>query len=131
MAEQLDLDAALGAAAVLDPLDAHHDSIAVHRLVEVRTGNVDVTAHLERTLGCDEPVAGRMRLQSADVQIQFFGQAEAVTADLNQVAGGNERFDVPLERGPVVAGNFEDLQELAHAGGMVHPLTHQRQHLVA
>ena len=72
-----------------------------------------------------------MRLQPADVQVHLFGQAEAMAANLNEIAGGDERLDVALERGALVARNFEKLQQLAHAGGMVHPLAHQREHLIA
>ena len=125
-------DAPFGAAALLDALDAHHDAIAVHRFVEVRAGDVDVAAgRFERTLGRDEAVARRMGLKAADVEIHLLGQAEAMPANLNQVAGGDERLDVPLERRALVARNFEDLQQLAHAGGMMHPLAHEREHLFA
>ena len=83
-------DAPFGAAAVLDPLDADDDAVAVHRLVEMRAGDVDVAAAVERPLGRDEAVAGRVRLQPADVQVHLFGQAEALAANLNEVAGGDE-----------------------------------------
>ena len=33
---------------------------------------------LERTLGHDEAVAGRVRLQPADVEVHLLGQAEAM-----------------------------------------------------
>jgi hypothetical protein len=47
----------------------------VHRLVEMRAGNVDIAAaRLERALRRDEPVAGRMRLQPADVGSIFSGR---------------------------------------------------------
>ena len=111
-------------------LDADDDAVAVHRFVEVRPGNVDVAARVERTLGGDEPVAGRVRLQPADVEVHLLGQAEALAADLNEIARGDERLDVPLERRALVAGNLEDLKQLAHAGGMVHPLAHQRENLI-
>ena len=45
---------------------------------------------VERTLGRDEAVAGRMRLQPADVEVHLFGQAEAMAANLNEIAGGDE-----------------------------------------
>ena len=40
--------------------------------------------------GADEAVAGRVRLQPADVEVHLFGQAEALAANLNEVAGGDE-----------------------------------------
>ena len=72
-----------------------------------------------------------MRLQPADVEVHLLGQAEAVPADVNEVARGDERLDVPLERRPLVARHFENLEELAHAGGMMDPLPHEREHLIA
>ena len=98
----------------------------MHRFVEVRAGDVDVAAgRLERPLGHDEAVAGRVRLQAADVEIHLLGQAEALPADLDEIAGADERLEVALERGALVARDLEELQELAHAGGMVHPLAHR------
>ena len=112
-------------------LDARDDAVAVHRLVQVRARDVDVAgARLERPLGDDEAVAGRVRLQPADVQVHLLGQAEAVAADLDQIARRHERRDVAFERRAFVARNFEHLQQLAHGGRMVHPLAHQREHLV-
>ena len=75
-------DPSFGAPAFLDALDADDDAVAVHRFVEVRARNVDVTAGVELTLGGDEAVAGRMRLQPADIQVHLLGQAEPVTANL-------------------------------------------------
>ena len=72
-----------------------------------------------------------MRLQPADIQVHLFGQAEALAADLDEIAGGDEGVDVALERGALVARHFEQLEQLADAGGMVHPLAHQREDLIA
>ena len=86
---------------------------------------------LERPLRRDEAVAGRVGLQPADDEVHLFGQAEALPADLNEIAGRDERLDVPLERRPLVLRHLEELQQLAHGGGMVHPLAHQREDLIA
>ena len=43
-------------------------------------------------------------------------------ADVNEVARGDQRLDVAFERRPIVAWNFENAKELAHAGGMMDPL---------
>ena len=41
-----------------DPLDARHDAIAVHGLVQVAAGDVDVALHVvERPVGDDEAEA--------------------------------------------------------------------------
>ena len=92
-------DAAFGAAAVLDALDAHDDAVAVHRLVQVRRRRCRCRRRASSgRSGVDEAVAGRVRLQPADVQIHLLGQAEAVAADLDQLARRDERLEVPLER---------------------------------
>ncbi len=71
-----------------------------------------------------------MRLQPADMEIHLLGEAEAMAANLDELAGLDQRVEMPLERRPFLAGHFEQLQELANAGGMVHPLAHQRENLV-
>ena len=72
-----------------------------------------------------------MRLQPADVEVHLLGQAEALPANLDEIARRDERLEVALERRALVARNLEQLQQLAHAGGMVHPLAHQRENLIA
>ena len=125
-------DAPFGAAALLDALDANDDAVAVHRLVEMRAGNVDVAgAGFEWTLRGDEAIARRVRLQAADVEVHLLGQTETLASNLNEIARSDERFDMPLERRAVVLRHFENLQQLAHAGGMMHPLAHEREHLIA
>src|SRR5262249_11842356 len=123
-------DASLGPPAFLDPLDADNDAVAVHRFVEMRSRNIDVAARFESALGGHESVAGRMRLQPPDVQVHFLGQPEAMAPNLDELAGRDERFDMPLECGAVVPRNLENLKELPHPGGMMHTLPHQREHLV-
>ncbi len=99
--------------------------------LKIRTRDVDIAAcRFERTFGNDEPVAGLVRLQPADVEIHFFREAEPMAADVDQVAGRHEGRDVPFERGALFARHLQNLQELAHAGRVVHPLPHERQNLV-
>ena len=43
-------------------------------------------ARFERTLGRHESIAGRMRLQAADVQIHLLGQTEAVPSNADEIA---------------------------------------------
>ena len=122
-------DAPLDASALLDPLDAHDDAVAVHRLVQVRTGDVDVAAGVERPFRHDEPVAAGVRLETADVQIHLLGQAEALSADLDEVARRHQRSDVPLERRAFFARHLEQLEEFADAGRVMHPFAHRREDL--
>ena len=121
---------AFGAATFFNAFDAHDNAVAVHRFVEERTGNVDVAAGVERPFGRDESIAGWMRLQPADIQIHLFGQTESMAAELNELARGDQRFDVALERRAVVARNLEQLKEFPHGSGMVDTLAHQREHLI-
>ena len=124
-------DPALEPAAFLDALDPDDDAVAVHRLVQMRPRDVDVAAVLERPLRRHESVPRRVRLQPADVQIHLLGQTEALAANLDQLAGGDQGIDVPLEGRAFVARNLEQLEQLTDAGGMVHPLAHQRENVVA
>ncbi len=103
-------DPPFGATAVLDALDPDDDAVAVHRVVEVSVADVDVAAAgVERPLRGDEAVARRMRLQPADIEVHFFGQAEALPANMNEVARRDERLDMTLERRLVVLRHFENL----------------------
>ena len=54
-----------------------------------------------------------------------------MAADVNEIALGDERFDVTLERRAFVAGNLENLKKLAHAGRVMHPFPHQREYRIA
>src|SRR5437773_1179543 len=65
-------DAPLDAAPLLDALDPGNDPVAVHGLVEMRARHVNVAAALEGPLGHHEPVPGRMRFETPDVEIHFF-----------------------------------------------------------
>src|SRR5215831_13354333 len=99
--------AAFDAPTLFDSLDTHDDAIAVHGFVQELWRNIDVAARFEWTLGCDEPVPGRVRLQPSDVEVHLLGQAEAMAADLNELAGCDERFDVSLERRALVARDLQ------------------------
>ena len=124
-------DASFGAPALLDALDANDDAVTVHRFVQMGAGDVDVAAGVERPLGCDEAVAGLMRLQAADVEIHLLGQPEPMATNLDEIARGHQRLDVALERGPLVARHLENLKKLPHGCGMMHAVTHEREHLIA
>jgi hypothetical protein len=64
------------------------------------------------------------------MEIHFLGLAEALTADLDEIAGGDERFEVPLERRSLVAGDLEELQEFAHTSRVVHAFAHERENVI-
>jgi hypothetical protein len=102
----------------------------MHRLEHVLRRDVDVLARFERPLENDEAVARRMGLEPADVEVHLLGEPEAVPPDLNQVAGSDEALDVTLERRAFLAGDPQDLDELAQARGVMHAVAHEREHLV-
>ena len=79
-------DAPLDASALLDALDAHDDPVAVHRFVQVRAGDVDVAAGVERPFRDDEPEAAGVCLEAADVEVHLLGQPVALSADLDELA---------------------------------------------
>ena len=67
--EHLD-DASFGAAVFAVALDAHDHAIAVHGVLQVVLGNVDVARQsFDRSLGRDESESGRMAIELADHQI--------------------------------------------------------------
>ena len=70
-----------------DTLDAGDDAIAVHGLVQVAAGNVDVAGDvLDRAVGHDETEPARIGRDPPDDQVHQIGQAEAVAARLDQGA---------------------------------------------
>src|SRR5262249_6231580 len=99
---------------------------------EMRPGNVDVAARwFEGTLGGDEAVTGGMRLQPADVQVHLLGQAEPMPANLNEVPRNHEGLHVARERRALFPWNIQRLKKLAHPGGMMDLIAHQRENLIA
>jgi hypothetical protein len=102
----------------------------VHRVIQVGGRYVDVSASLERTLGQDEPETAAVSLQAADVEVHLLRQPEAMTADLNQIAGLNERLDVTCEGFALIARNLEELQEFFDSSWMMHAIAHHREDVV-
>ena len=96
----------------------------------MRASDVDIAPRLERPLWRDEPVPARMGLQSANKEIHLLWKSEAMSANLNELAGSDQGLDLALERRALVTRDLQDLKELAHAGRVVHTLTHQRQDVV-
>ena len=72
-----------------------------------------------------------MRLEPADDDVHPVGKAEAVAADLDQIAVGDERLQQPAERRAVLPRHAEHLQQLLNCRRMIRALPDERQHLVA
>ena len=68
-------------------LDARDDAVAVHRLIQVAAGDVDVAVDVfDRTIGHDEAEAARVGRDPPDDQVHPVGQAVAVAAGLDELA---------------------------------------------
>ena len=117
-------------AAVGDPLDAGHDAIAMHRLIQIAAGNVDVARHLlERPIRHDEAKAARVGRDPADDEIHPVGQAVTVAARLHQLAVGHQLPEQALESRALLTGKLEPLEQLARGGGVVYLFANQLEEL--
>ena len=72
-----------------------------------------------------------MRLQAADDEIHAVGEAESVAADLDQVAGLDERLEMPPHRGTVLARDAQQLQQFLRRGRVLNALADLREQLFA
>jgi hypothetical protein len=122
-------------------LDADEHTVAVHRLGEVRRGDVDVGPlsswratlawrEAARVVGHDEPETGRVHLQPPGDQVLRFGQRVPVAAHQRQLAGCGQAFEIALERDALVARHTEQARQLARRGGVMHALLEERQDFV-
>jgi hypothetical protein len=72
-------DAALGPRLTIlievEALDANNDAVAVHCVDKMRWRDM-MSPRFERTLGGNEPIASRVSLQAADVEIHLLGQTK-------------------------------------------------------
>jgi hypothetical protein len=58
-----------------------------------------------------------MGLQASDIQVHLLGQAEALAANLDEVAIGDETLEVTPECGALLLRNLECLQQFARTAG--------------
>ncbi len=80
-----------------------------------------------RVLGHDEAESAGIGLQPPDDQVHLLRQAEPVAADLQQLAVGDERLQVTLERGALFARHAQQLRQLARGGGMVNVFSNEAE----
>ena len=96
-------DPAFGAA-VGNPLDPRDDAVAVHGLIEVAAGDVDVAVDLfERPVRHDEAESARIGGDPPDDEVHPVRQAIAVAAGLDELAAGDELAEKTLEGGALFA----------------------------
>ena len=111
-------------------LDARDDTIAVQRFLDVRRARCTDRARRRRRARRSRSPRG-VHLQPADDDVHPVREAEAVAADLEQLAVGDERLQQPPERRAVLARHLEQLDQLARARRMVRALAQAIQDLVA
>jgi hypothetical protein len=68
-----------------------------------------------------------MRFEGPDVEIHLLGKTESLAAYLNQLARGDERFEVAFERDALFARNLEQLEKLARSRRMMDAFAHLRE----
>src|SRR5262245_33311328 len=122
-------DASFEAATFLDSLDAGDHPIAMHRFAEMWGGDVNVAASVERPLGYHEPIAGRVRFERSDIQVHFFRKAEPLAANLDEVAGADQRLEVAPERHTLLTRDLEQLLQFARTGGVMYAFAHLSEDL--
>jgi hypothetical protein len=105
--EHLD-DAAFSAAVFTIALDAHHDAIAVQRLLHVvrRDENI-LLQSFDRAFRHHEADPGRMAVELADDQVHAIGQPEAIPFDLDQRPVVDEVAKVAFECRALVARDVQ------------------------
>ena len=124
-------DAPLAAIRRAPALDARHDPVAVHRLVQVGAGNVEVAVHpVDRVLRRHEAESPRMHLDRTGHQPHPVRQAVAVAPDPDELAGGDQRRQTAAERAALRRRQPQLPQQLADRGRMVERRLNACQQLV-
>ena len=82
-------------------------------------------AFFEAAFGNDEAKPSGMGLEPADMQVHLFRKPETMAANLDELARGDERFQMTPEGGALVFGDSKQLKKLARAGWMMHALAHE------
>jgi hypothetical protein len=94
-------------------LDADQYAVAMHRFLDIPRRHVHVRHGFPGLVGNDETEAARVGLQTADDEIHFVGEPDAVPFCLNQLARGDERFEQPAERRAFFLRDSKRAKELA------------------
>ena len=101
-------------ALVRHALDARDDAVAVHGLIQIAAGDVDVAGDtLDGTIGHDEAEPARVRRDPPDDQVHSIGQTVAVAARLDERPGAGELLEQPLERRALLARYLQPLEQLS------------------
>ena len=117
-------------AAVRHALDARDDAVAVHRLIQIAAGDVDVAADaLNRAIGHDESEPARVGRDPPDDQIHPIGQPVSVAPRLDERALADEVLEQPFERRALLPRYLQPLQQLPRRGRVLDLLANQLEQL--
>ncbi len=117
-------------APVGDALDARDDAVAVHRLVQVAAGDVDVAVDpLHRPIGHDESKSPRVGGDAPDDEIHPIGQAVAVAPRLDELALRDQILEQSFERRALVPRYLQPLQQLSRRRRVLDLVANQLEQL--
>ncbi len=124
-------DAAFGAIAVAAVLDAHHDAVAVHRLIEVVARDVDAgrAVRVRASPASTNPKPRGLVDTRPTMRFIRSGRPNRLPRISTRAPGRHEGAETPLEGGALIAGDVQELQQLAGGGRMVHLLPDERENL--
>ena len=122
-------DAAFQSVLVRPAFDAREHTVAVHRLLDVARGDVQIGRLVGGFVRNDEAVSRGMRLKAADNQIHLVGKPDAIALRLHELTARDEGLQQSSEGSAFLLGNLEGSDEVARSGGMRDFFTHQFQYL--
>ena len=86
--------------------------------------------HRSPCSGTTKPKPAGVGREPADDEIHLLGQAEAVAANLQQIARGHERLQLTLEGGALLARHAQQLDQLACGRGVMDRLANAVKKIV-
>jgi hypothetical protein len=117
-------------ATICDALDAGDDAIAMHRLIQIAAGDVDVAGNLfQRPVRDDKAETSWIGRDAAHDEVHSIRQAVPVAAGLHQLAVGHQLPEQPLEGRPLLSWKLEPLEQLARRRGVVDLFPNQLEQL--
>ena len=116
-------DASFGPAVAAVTLDAHEDAIAVHRVVQVVAGDVDIAGHLvDRLVELDESKAVRVHGDAPGREVHQFGHAEMAATCFNQRTAIDQGLEGPPDTRGLRLLELQRPHQLLHCRRMRHAL---------
>ena len=117
-------------AAVGDALDPRNDAVAVHGLIQIAAGDIDVAGDaINRAIGYDESEAARMGRDPPDDQIHPIRQAVSVSPSFDERTLADQVLQQAFEGRALVPRDFQALQELSRRRRMLDLVANQLEQL--